>query len=58
MKKIKEENLDNISGGTTLNLSASLLNSFSKIVEVVFEIGVGFGSSMRRISENNVCPLK
>ncbi len=58
MNKIKKEQLDFISGGTTLNLSASLLNSFSKIVEIVFEIGVGFGSSMRRIGENNICPLK
>ena len=61
MKKITNKKLSKIIGGTTitsLTLTAALLNSFSKIIEIVYEIGSGFGSSVRRLEENNSCTIK
>ena len=58
MKKITNKKLSKIIGGTTiesLTLTAALLNSFSKIV---YEIGSGFGSSVRRMGEENICSTK
>lgn len=54
MKKITD--LDQIMGGTTL--SASLLNSFTNIIKVLIDAGRSIGSSIRRIGEGEVCPLK
>ena len=61
MKKITNKKLSKIIGGTTiesLTLTAALLNSFSKIIELVYEIGLGFGSSVRRMGEENICSTK
>lgn len=62
MKKIDNKKLDEIYGGTasitSLTVSATLINSFAKIIEVIFDIGTGFGSSIRRVGENNICSLK
>ncbi len=54
MREIK--NLDEIVGGTTL--SGSIINAFTNILDLIINIGRGLGSSIRRISENKVCPLK
>ena len=54
MKKIK--NLDIIVGGSTI--SGSVINAFANIIELIIDIGRGLGSSIRRIGEDKVCPLK
>ena len=61
MKKIEEEKLQEINGGTTLTdltLTATLLNAIVKVGELVFEIGSSFGSSVRRMGEGNICGTK
>ena len=61
MKKIEEEKLQEINGGTTLTdltLTATLLNAIVKVGELVFEIGSSFGSSVRRMKEGNLCGTK
>ncbi len=57
MKKVETETLDNVVGGATLSLSAGVINAIVKLVDIVFEIGGSFGSSVRRVTEDNVCPL-
>lgn len=54
MRKI--EDLDQVVGGTTL--SGALINSFTSFIKILLDVGRGLGSSIRRISENNVCPLE
>lgn len=49
----KEEQIM-INGGS---ISGSLISSFIKGIEALFEIGVEFGSTIRRLNENAICPL-
>ena len=58
MKKIDNEKLVEINGGTTLTdltLTATLLNAIVKVGELVYQIGSSFGSSVRRMEEGNIC---
>ena len=58
MKKIKEENLDIIIGGTNNIVTGSIINAFVNIIELLTKAGEGIGSSIRRIIGNNMCPLR
>lgn len=57
MKEIKEEDLNIISGG---NVSASgpIINAVVNVIKVLKDAGYQLGSGIRRISENNLCPLE
>ena len=57
MKKIKEERLDTICGGTT-SVSGPIINAVVNVIRVLKEAGYSLGSGIRRISENNLCPLE
>lgn len=54
--KVKKEQLDQIVGGTTI--SGTLINAFTNIIKVLFDAGRGVGSSIRRMVENDICPLE
>jgi len=54
MKRI--DDLDSLIGGGTI--SGTLINSFANIIKVLLDTGRALGSSIRRISENNICPLE
>ena len=56
MKKISEEQLDLVSGGSTI--SGTVINAFTNIIKVLHDAGHSFGSAVRRITENNLCPLE
>ena len=56
MEKADDISLDNIVGGS--NVSGTLMNAFTSIVKFIYEVGEGIGSSIRRMSEGNLCPLK
>lgn len=56
MKKIENENLDKICGGTT-TISGPIINAVVNVIRVLKEAGYSLGSGIRRISENNICPL-
>ena len=43
--------MDNVYSGT-------LLNAFTTIIKFIYEVGEGIGSSLRRIGEGDLCPLK
>ncbi len=57
MERVKEEELKNISGGG-ITFNATYLNAIYKISSLLFDIGRELGSSIRRISSNQVCSLK
>lgn len=56
MKEIKSDNLVKITGGTTL--TATVINALVNVIKVLKDAGYSLGSGIRRISENNICPLE
>ena len=57
MSKIEDYELDNIIGGGD-TITGTILNAFTNIIKILYEAGEGLGSSLRRISEGNLCPLE
>lgn len=57
MEKISEKKLDNIKGGDA-SITGSIINALVNIVNVLKDAGFALGSGIRRISEDNLCPLK
>ena len=55
MKVIKESNLDRIKGG---NISGPIINAIVSVIEALKNAGYSLGSGIRRIAEDNLCPLK
>ena len=56
MSIIDDNKLETIKGGTS-TLTSTMVNAFTNIIKILFDAGRSFGSSFRRISENNLCPL-
>lgn len=56
MKKLEEETLKRIKGGSTM--SASLLNYIGDLITILVDAGRSLGSSIRRIGSNNICQIK
>ena len=56
MKKVSNKNLDVIVGGATI--TGSIINAFTSIIKTITDIGIGIGSSIRRIKEHKLCPLE
>lgn len=56
MNEINENSLNNIVGGT--DITSTLINAITNIFKFLADIGTGVGSSIRRITEDNMCPLK
>ena len=57
IEKIALEKLETITGGTT-SISGTILNAFKSIVELLRGAGYALGSGIRRIGEDNLCPLE
>ena len=57
MKKIELEKLDNICGGTT-TVSGPIINAIVNVISAIKDAGYSLGSGIRRIGENELCPLK
>lgn len=55
MQEVTTENLTQIIGG--VSISGTLINSFSTLLKTITSLGRNFGSALRRISTNNICPL-
>lgn len=58
MDIIKENELDIIKGGNVGPFSGTVINALSGIIKMIREAGYDIGSGIRRIIENNYCPLK
>lgn len=56
MKKIETKKLSEIVGGTTF--TATVINAIVNVIKVLKDAGYSLGSGIRRISENNICPLE
>ncbi len=56
MKKINDKDLLLIVGGGT-TLSGTILNQLNKLISILVDSGKSLGSSIRRISEDKICPL-
>ena len=55
MKEICENDLVRIVGGASI--TSSLVNSFVKVINTLVDLGRNIGSGIRRIMENNLCPI-
>lgn len=56
MKKINDKDLLLIVGGAS-TLSGTILNQLNKLINILVDSGKSLGSSIRRISEDKICPL-
>lgn len=57
MNPIQTEELETICGGST-NITGPIITGLVSIIKILKEAGYSLGSGIRRISENNLCPLK
>ena len=57
MKKIDNGTLETITGGNT-SISGPIINAIVNVIKVLKDAGYSLGSGIRRISENNLCPLE
>ena len=51
---LTNEELLNISGG---GITATFLNSVSRVMETLYKLGQSVGSSIRRVTAKNYCKL-
>ena len=56
MKKINDKDLLLIVGGAS-TLSGTILHQLNKLISILVDSGKSLGSSIRRISEDKICPL-
>lgn len=57
MNRIKEEKMDNIKGGDA-TITGTIINAIVNVIEALKNAGYSLGSGIRRISEDELCPLK
>ena len=57
MNPIKEEKLDQIKGGDA-TISGPIINAIVSIINVLRDAGYSLGSGIRRLAENDLCPLE
>lgn len=57
MSKLDNEKLENIVGGSS-TITGTILSAFTNIIRILYDAGEGVGSAIRRLSENELCPLK
>ena len=57
MKTIENNELNKICGGNT-TLSGPIINALVNVINALKDAGYSLGSGIRRIAEDNLCPLK
>ena len=57
MSKLNDEKLSEITGGNT-TISGPIINAIVNVINCLKDAGYSLGSGIRRISENELCPLK
>ena len=55
MEVLKDNDLVLVRGGGT---ESTLINAFTNVFKILFEAGVGMGSSFRRFHDDDLCPVK
>ena len=48
--------LREVYGGSTI--SGTVVNGFVDLIKILYDAGKGIGSAIRRIVDNDLCPLK
>lgn len=56
MVKSNREALVKVTGGSS-SISGPIINAFTGLVKVLFDAGKSMGSSIRRIVDDEICPL-
>ncbi|MCI8346951.1 MAG: hypothetical protein HFJ12_03265 [Bacilli bacterium] len=57
MTPIKEDTTRNIIGGSNY-VSGTVINALVNVIKLLMDAGQTVGSSIRRVVDHNVCPLK
>ena len=57
MKKIDSELTMKIFGGTN-TISGPIINAIANVISLIKDAGYSIGSGIRRIVENELCPLE
>lgn len=57
MVKVDDAKLEKISGGGT-TITGTLISAFGEVFKIFFEAGHSVGSSIRRMSDKELCPIK
>ncbi len=58
MKELREEEANKIYGGDVGSITAPIINALVNVIKEIKGAGISLGSGIRRISENNLCPLE
>lgn len=56
MSRVVNEELKEVYGGATI--TGSIINGFVDLIKVLYDAGRSTGSSIRRIAEDGLCPLR
>jgi len=56
MKKLENEQLVKVTGGSTA-INGTILNAIARAISSLFSVGEAAGGAIRRIKEDNLCPL-
>ncbi len=56
MRECNDLVLKEVCGGTTI--SGTVLNGMVNLIKILYEAGKSTGSSIRRIIDGNLCPLR
>ena len=54
IREIKEEEMKTISGG---NFESPVINAITNTLEFIYNLGKELGSGIRRLIDNNYCPM-
>lgn len=58
MRKVENQGLEKIIGGASSYITGSIINAFVNVIKLLMDAGNSVGSSIRRIAEGEVCPLR
>ena len=56
LKILTEDEMLNVVGG--INISGTLIKSFTSAIEIVLDIGRSLGTAIRRLGKKSICSLK
>lgn len=57
MSVIKDDKLSEISGGET-TITGTLLSAVGDVLKLLYDVGHAVGSSIRRLADNDLCPIE
>ena len=58
MRNIEEEKLDEITGGAVDSITGPIINATVGLIQLLKDAGYSFGTGIRRIIDEKLCPLE